>query len=191
MIADPRVSRALLAEADDIIAAEPRPRLGEVVRDTERLIEQALTVLASTIDRASLPADAEQAMEALDLRNFAAYRLREAAKHLRTITDLGLPPVGSAVQVPARQDSETIAAPVGSLRIATPDGPVSPPVCVEFRRDGELVHIGRDPQAGVIEHRAVDCDEPGLPGDLDDAARPAPGIPRGGPPGYLGPTHGG
>src|SRR4051812_9379267 len=85
----------------------PVPRRGEVVRDAERYLRQALAVLARPCDPASDPSaeDDPHGLGYVEIRTLAAIAdVRSALRMLSEITDYGLPPAGSAVtQDPARQ----------------------------------------------------------------------------------------
>lgn len=83
----------------------PTPRLGEVVRDAERLAAQLVTVLARQYDPASAPVGAlgEPDVALSDVHLGRAVALVHAAvAELSAVTFLSLPPVGSAV--PAHTD---------------------------------------------------------------------------------------
>jgi hypothetical protein len=93
------------------------PTIGMVVRDGERLGAQLLAVLNRDIDPASLP-PAGVTFQALDgLREVAGYHVEAALRALAAIGDLPLPPVGSAVKLPA-------VAPVAAG--TSPGGPPAP-----------------------------------------------------------------
>jgi hypothetical protein len=80
------------------LGAPARPRLGERIRDLERLIRQAQAVLAAPVDPASYPDGVgghitDAAFEVVGFQFDAALR------ELGRIADLSPPPVGSAVPV--------------------------------------------------------------------------------------------
>jgi hypothetical protein len=82
------------------------PRLGEVIRDAERYLAQALTTLGREYDPSSAPdEDDGPSVRPGDVM----VRLRAARADVHSALDMlgqvvafGLPPVGSAVQYPAR-----------------------------------------------------------------------------------------
>lgn len=88
------------------------PRLGEVIRDAERLGAQMLAVLDRDIDPASTPtalAWPEMSGEILvhELLLMSARReIGLALVALASITELPLPPAGSAVPVPVAAPGE-------------------------------------------------------------------------------------
>lgn len=84
------------------------PRLGEVIRDAERLLAQALSVLDRAVDPASEPdvlawpeVSASILLHDLLLAD-VALQLRYAQQKLGRVAELPLPPVGSAIKVPSR-----------------------------------------------------------------------------------------
>lgn len=93
-------------DADPVaaIAAESLPRLGEVIRDTERLLAQALHVLGREIDPASLPGG-DPDRSRWYLQN-VALNIAAAQRGLGQLAAAHLPPVGSAVKLPARSAAE-------------------------------------------------------------------------------------
>lgn len=125
------------------------PRLGEVIRDVERTLTQAITTLGRQYDPASGPSQEDDPWgpEAVDIHlGSAVADIRSALRELDAVTLLGLPPVGSAVQYPARQ------APSACLS----GGSASHPV----RRPGEgllpgLASAGSAGQASTRIDRAV------------------------------------
>lgn len=103
----------------------PLPRLGEVIRDVERLLAQASTILRRPVDPASeptvvaWPAISDDIMVHRLLLDEVAVNLYWALRKLGKVAALPMPPAGSAVQVPARQD------PASAGPVAAPDGPSS------------------------------------------------------------------
>lgn len=78
------------------------PRLGEIIRDAERLAAQMLAVLKRDYDPASAPSDDDPhdvSYVTIRLKSATA-DVRSALLMLSQITDLDLPPAGSAVHVP-------------------------------------------------------------------------------------------
>lgn len=101
--------------------AGPLPRLGEVIRDAERLGAQMLAVLGRPVDPASAP-DVEvwTGLSAAEFQLAVAMSaVRTALAALGDLAELPVPPVGSAIKIPARQDPNPAPGP----RIATTDGP--------------------------------------------------------------------
>lgn len=107
-----------------------RPRLGEVLRDADRLLAQAMRVLRTSVDPASEPdvlafpgirddgcvrAPRAHAVMLTD----AVISVGSARRALQLICELGLPPVGSAIKFPARQDPEALGP---ASPVATPGG---------------------------------------------------------------------
>lgn len=83
---------------------EQLPRLGEVIRDTERLLAQALHVLSRDIDPAALPGgDPDRSRWYLQ---DVALNIAAAQRGLGRLAAAHLPPVGSAVKLPARSPAE-------------------------------------------------------------------------------------
>jgi hypothetical protein len=83
----------------------PPPRLGEVIRDAERLAAQLLGVLQRDYDLASAPSaeDDPTGLGYVEIRLMSARAdVGSALLMLEQITAVGLPPAGSAVQYPAR-----------------------------------------------------------------------------------------
>jgi hypothetical protein len=84
------------------------PRLGEVVRDVERLLAQATAVLKRPVDPASeptvvaCPAISDDVMVHRLLLGEVAVNLYWALRKLGKVAALPMPPVGSAVKIPAR-----------------------------------------------------------------------------------------
>jgi len=105
-----------------------QPRLGEVIREAERLGVQLLAVLGRDVDPTSEPTAlvwpelGVQIPEHRVLLTSARLFVQNALLQLAKIADLPLPPVGSAVQLPARQDPAATGP-----GIATTGGPVDTP----------------------------------------------------------------
>jgi hypothetical protein len=96
----------------------PLPRLGEVLRDTERLIRCALVVLDRTVDPASMPQGSPGHL-ADALFETAGYHLEAAMRDLGAIAALPLPAVGSAVKLPVAAGKEPTPGSAVVLRGAT------------------------------------------------------------------------
>jgi hypothetical protein len=82
-------------------AGYPLPRLGEVVRDVERLLAQALQILERQWDPTSGPQQQDVWDPSTVDESLGAARteVRVALLHVGDVGDLVLPPVGSAVAV--------------------------------------------------------------------------------------------
>lgn len=115
----------VMAVLDQHIAG-PLPRLGEVIRDAEHLGAQLLAVLGRAVDPASEPtvlawptiSDTIRVHDVLMMT--ASRQVADTLATLARIAALPMPPVGSAIKTPARQDPNPITP---GLRIATTDGP--------------------------------------------------------------------
>ena len=189
----------LLDEADLIASADltgigephehstsPLPRLGEVVRDVERLLAQALAVLGREVDPASeplavaWPAISDEIRVHTVLLKHARLGIVTALRKLGKVAALPLPPVGSAVKT-TRLDAgeEPTPGSASSIGVAEREsrGPV---VGAEEGADSGLPPVGVTPVApgrgvgpGVIGPASMD------PGAFarhvrDDAARRSP-----------------
>lgn len=77
----------------------PPPRIGQVIRDTERYLSQALATVESDLDPASLPPDMHDARRVVIGLERARFRIRLALVSLGRVAEVPLPPVGSAVQM--------------------------------------------------------------------------------------------
>jgi hypothetical protein len=86
-------------------AGYPLPRLGEIVRDVERTLRQAINMLGRQYDPASAPQDTPPMTPPMTDRTLGSVvaEIRYALELLGDLADGGLPPAGSAVQYPARQ----------------------------------------------------------------------------------------
>lgn len=102
-----------------------RPRLGEVLRDAERLIRCALIVLDRTVEPASMPQGKPGHM-ADALFETVGYHLEAAMRDLGNIAALPLPPTGSAIKLPVAAGKEPPPGSAVVLRGATSEsqGPV-------------------------------------------------------------------
>lgn len=150
-----------------------QPRLGQVIRDAEHYAAQLLAVLKRDYDPASAPSTAGDWLGAtyVDVRLMCAKAdVISALRMLAEITELGLPPAGSAVKYPARQAASSVPA---------PGGPSSHPVHVpgEGRTSGLVV-----PAAAPV---AV-----GVDGSLGGSPRPEAGASSGTRPVVSGPGAG-
>ena len=127
-------------------SAPPVPRIGEIIRDSERLLAQALAVLERGVDPASIPHG--NAGLVSFWRDSAGFHIEAALRDLASLADVSLPPVGSAVRPPtatgkeptpgsaaalgraARESTEGLTAP-GAGKAPDPSpgsgAPVSPP----------------------------------------------------------------
>lgn len=91
-----------------------KPRLGEVVRDAERTLQQAINILGRQWDPASGPQPEPWGPEIVDIRfGSAVADIRSALREIAAVTTLGLPPVGSAVPFPARRTTTSTSLPGG------------------------------------------------------------------------------
>lgn len=112
----------------------PLPRLGEKVRDAERLAVQLIRVLDREVDPASEPdvlawpavTDAILAHDLLLAR--AALQVKDTLRCLQKVASMPLPPVGSAVKLPARPGAASSVTPVAEDH---PGGPPAPGVGAE------------------------------------------------------------
>ena len=93
----------------------PLPTLGMAIRDAERLIRCALTVLDRAVDPASLPTGlhGHQADAGLEM---VGYHLEAAMRDLGDIAALPLPAVGSAVKLPVAAGKEPTPGSAAVLR---------------------------------------------------------------------------
>lgn len=82
-------------------AFQPQVRIGEVIRDVERLIAQAQAVVARQVDPASLPADERHRSTAEVHLLSVDFHLLRVQQELAKVAELPLPAVGSAVRVPS------------------------------------------------------------------------------------------
>jgi hypothetical protein len=97
-------------------APDHLPRLGEVIRDAERLSAQLISVLNRDYDLDSAPTaeDDPTGLGFVEVRLMSARAdARSALAMLEQITAIGLPPAGSAVQFPARQSTNSASLPGG------------------------------------------------------------------------------
>lgn len=76
------------------------PRLGEQVRDVERLAVQAKRIIDLVPHPASLPVDPAESHTAEMLRLSVGFHFDAALRELARLAALRLPPAGSAVPVP-------------------------------------------------------------------------------------------
>lgn len=76
------------------------PRIGEVIRDVERYVAQALAILDREVDPASLPAGEHQRSTVEVHRLLAGFHLQRVQQELAAMAAVALPAVGSAVVVP-------------------------------------------------------------------------------------------
>lgn len=127
------------------------PMLGQVIRDAERLGAQMLSVLDRDYDVASAPSaeDDPTGLGFVEIRILSAIAdVRSSLKMLEQITEIGLPPVGSAVQYPARRTPSACLS----------GGSASHPV----RRPGEGLLPGLVAAAPTVH--GIDESEATLPG---------------------------
>lgn len=151
-----------------IIGDYPQPKLGQVVRDAERIAVQLLAVLRRDYDPTSAPSedhDPTGAGHVQILLKCATADVHSALKLITEIADLDLPPVGSAVPFPARQDQ--------SIAPARPDGPPShpDPMPGESRSPGyDAASASAASGSGGAPHPSQATSSPGFP-----LGRPAAG----------------
>lgn len=155
----------VLDEADRILAG-PLPRLGEVVRDAERLGAQMIAVLGRQYDPASAPeGDVWACMSIADYQlAVAVSAVRTALAALRDLTERPLPVAGSAIRTTPLAGGEEPtpgSAAVGEAAARTSDGGLTPPVA--------------GASSGPSPRR-------------DDDTPPGGDVRRGAGPGYLGST---
>lgn len=103
--------------------ASTLPTVGMLVRDGERLGAQLLAMLNRDLDPASLPPEGLDFFALESLREVAGYHAEQVLMYLARIAALPLPPVGSAIKLPARREAAPSAAPVAEGR---PGGPPVP-----------------------------------------------------------------
>jgi len=144
------------------------PRLGEVVRDTERLLVQALNVLDRPVDASSVPTQpawpGHSDVTVLDLHiSNALADIRGALDALQRIPVA--PPAGSAVKLPARQDPPDPLVP--GPAVATTGGPVDHP----YPRSGEGAAPRLDAATAEADVGSPGVVDPGAGALPDDATR--------------------
>jgi hypothetical protein len=136
------------------------PRLGEVLRDAERYIAQALSVLDRDVDPASeptilaWPAISEVRVHDVLLSKVAA-DLQAAVAGLGKVAAMDLPPAGSAVTYPAIPDADPAPAFPGEHTILIPR------LSVLFDRNrGRHRHEPDRPGAPGLPPRPIDYPQP-------------------------------
>lgn len=103
------------------------PTIGMVIRDSERLGAQLLALLSRAVDPASLPPAGLDFSRLEILREVAGWHAGQVLNHLAEMAAVPMPPVGSAVKLPARQDPEALPRASSVATTGGPERPGGPP----------------------------------------------------------------
>jgi hypothetical protein len=208
-----------LAEADRILFAEveqhhtdigepnefsvpPLPRLGEVLRDAERMIRTALNILGRDIDPASYPLGAQGHIADAGFE-VAGFHLEATLRELGDIAALPLPAVGSAVKLSVVSgEQEPAPGSAGARRSAPGESLAGQQAHGAGESSGQETASNRDQLVAAASPRIApgrtrtsgsECGGPlSLPVDPDPSSgggAPVPLSGRGAGPGVLGPDH--
>jgi hypothetical protein len=147
------------------------PRIGEVVRDVERYVAQALAVLERQVDETSLPQDADERTQLDTIRTSVGFHLDAVGRELAKVAALNLPPAGSAVAYPAVDPGQkTRCIRVGPMPETGPrhrhemPGTSRIAALINQLTPGSYRHEPDRPGASGLPPRPIDCPRPRLLG---------------------------